>query len=71
MARSAVFNVELTNEFVYIVDDEASIGKTLPGPIRANGKHVRFFKSGQDIIDFSRSRHRKNVRGFSCWSGDC
>jgi FixJ family two-component response regulator len=47
-------NVELTNELVYIVDDEENIGEALSTLLRANGKRVRIFTSGQDFIDFSR-----------------
>lgn len=47
-------DVELTNELVYIVDDEANIGDALSALLRASGKRVRIFTSGQDFVDFSR-----------------
>jgi FixJ family two-component response regulator len=46
--------VELTNELVYIVDDEANIGDALSTLLRANGKRVRIFTSGQDFVVFTR-----------------
>src|ERR1700740_2187379 len=46
--------MEPTNELVYIVEDEANIGEALSTLLRANGKRVRIFTSGQDFIDFSR-----------------
>jgi FixJ family two-component response regulator len=47
-------NVEPTNELVYIVDDEANVGEALSTLLRASGKRVRIFTSGQDFIDFPR-----------------
>lgn len=46
--------MELTNELVYIVDDEANIGDALSTLLRANGKRVRIFTSGQDFVVFTR-----------------
>jgi FixJ family two-component response regulator len=46
--------MESTNELVYIVDDEASVGEALSTLLRANGKHVQLFTSGQDFVDFPR-----------------
>src|SRR6201994_2210386 len=46
--------MELTNELVYIVDDEASVGEALSTLLRANGKRVQIFTSGQDFLDFAR-----------------
>ena len=46
--------MEPANELVYVVDDEASIGEALSTLLRANGKHVQFFTSGQDFLDFAR-----------------
>jgi FixJ family two-component response regulator len=45
-------SVEPTNELVYIVDDEANVGEALSTLLRANGKRVRIFTSGQAFIDF-------------------
>jgi len=44
----------LTNELVYIVDDEANVAEALSTLLRANGKHVRVFTSGQEFLDFPR-----------------
>src|SRR5271170_111563 len=46
--------MEQTNELVYIVDDEASVGEALSTLLRANGKHVQLYTSGQDFLDFGR-----------------
>jgi len=46
--------MEPTNELVYIVDDEANVGEALSTLLRANGKHVQLFTSGQDFLDFAR-----------------
>jgi FixJ family two-component response regulator len=46
--------MEPANEVVYIVDDEASVGEALSTLLRANGKRVQLFTSGQDFLDFRR-----------------
>ena len=46
--------MEPTNELVYIVDDEVNVGEALSTLLRANGKHVQLFTSGQDFLDFAR-----------------
>jgi FixJ family two-component response regulator len=46
--------MEATNELVYIVDDETSVGEALSVLLRANGKHVQIFTSGKDFLDFAR-----------------
>jgi FixJ family two-component response regulator len=46
--------MEPTNELVYIVDDEATVGEALSTLLRANGKRVHIFTSGQDFLDFAR-----------------
>ena len=46
--------MELTNELVYIVDDETSVGEALSTLLRANGKRVQTFTRGQDFLDFNR-----------------
>jgi FixJ family two-component response regulator len=43
-----------TNEMVYIVDDDATIGESLSSLLRANGKRVRIFTSGREFLDFER-----------------
>jgi FixJ family two-component response regulator len=43
-----------SNEMVYIVDDDASVVNALSSLLRANGKQVRIFTSGQDFLDFER-----------------
>ena len=46
--------MEPTNELVYIVDDEANVGEALSTLLRANGKRVQVFTSGQDFLDYAR-----------------
>jgi FixJ family two-component response regulator len=46
--------MESTNELVFIVDDETSVGEALSTLLRANGKRVQLFTSGQEFLDFSR-----------------
>jgi len=46
--------MEPANELIYIVDDEASVGEALSTLLRANGKRVQIFTSGQDFLDFAR-----------------
>src|ERR1700733_7504054 len=41
-------------EMIYIVDDDASVVDALSSLLRANGKHVEIFTSGQDFLDFER-----------------
>ena len=43
-----------SNEVVYIVDDDASVREALSSLLRANGKQVQMFISGQDFLDFPR-----------------
>ena len=43
-----------SNEMVYIVDDDASVGDALSSLLRANGKQVQMFTSGKDFLDFER-----------------
>jgi FixJ family two-component response regulator len=43
-----------SNELIYIVDDDASIVDALSSLLRANGKQVQIFTSGQDFLDFER-----------------
>jgi FixJ family two-component response regulator len=43
-----------SNEMVYIVDDDASVVNALSSLLRANGKQVQMFTSGQDFLDFQR-----------------
>ncbi len=44
--------MEPANELVYVVDDETSVGEALSTLLRANGKCVQTFTSGQDFLDF-------------------
>jgi FixJ family two-component response regulator len=39
---------------VYVVDDDASVREALSSLLRANGKQVHMFTSGQDFLDFQR-----------------
>src|SRR3984893_7384568 len=43
-----------SSEIVYIVDDDASVVDALSSLLRANGKQVRIFTSGQDFLNFER-----------------
>ena len=43
-----------STEMIYIVDDDASVGNALSSLLRANGKQVQIFTSGQDFLDFER-----------------
>lgn len=40
-----------TEEVVYVVDDDPRVGEALSSLIRANGKRVQMFTSGQDFLD--------------------
>ena len=42
------------NEMVYIVDDDARVGEALSTLLRATGKNVQIFTSGQDFLCFER-----------------
>jgi FixJ family two-component response regulator len=42
------------NEVVYVIDDEASVREALSSLLRANGKQVQLFTSGQDFLRFPR-----------------
>jgi len=46
--------MEPTNELVYIVDDEANVGEALSTLLRANGKRVQLFTSGQEFLNSAR-----------------
>src|ERR1700744_4946315 len=43
-----------SDELVYFVDDDASIGDALSSLLRAHGKQVRMFTSGKDFLSFAR-----------------
>ena len=43
-----------SNEVVYLVDDDASVRDALSSLLRANGKMVQMFTSGQDFLGFAR-----------------
>jgi FixJ family two-component response regulator len=43
-----------SNEMVYIVDDDARVVNALSCLLRANGKQVQIFTSGQDFLDLNR-----------------
>jgi FixJ family two-component response regulator len=47
-----------SNEMVYIVDDDASVVDALSSLLRANGKQVQMFTSGEDFLDFERQDSR-------------
>ena len=44
----------LSNEMVYIVDDDGSVREALSSLLRANGKLVQMFTSGQEFLNFQR-----------------
>ena len=46
--------MEPTKEMVYIVDDDPRVREALSSLLRASGKRVRIFSSGQDFLDFRR-----------------
>jgi FixJ family two-component response regulator len=52
--RSAEVAMEPTKEMVYIVDDDSRVREALSSLLRASGKGVRIFSSGQDFLDFRR-----------------
>ena len=43
--------MESQNELVYVVDDEVSVAEALSALLRANGKRVQIFTSGQDLLN--------------------
>ena len=45
---------DASNEMVYIIDDDGSVRDALSSLLRANGKLVRMFTSGQEFLDFQR-----------------
>jgi FixJ family two-component response regulator len=51
---SSVTDVEPTREMVYIVDDDPRVREALFSLLRASGKGVRIFGSGQEFLDFRR-----------------
>lgn len=59
MLRTAITSsigkgIEEPNEMVYIVDDDAIVVDALSSLLRANGKQVKIFSSGQDFLGFKR-----------------
>jgi len=50
--RSAELSMEITREMVYIVDDDPRVREALSSLLRASGRSVRMFSSGQDFLDF-------------------
>jgi FixJ family two-component response regulator len=46
--------MESTREMVYIVDDDPRVREALSSLLRASGKGVRIFSSGQEFLDFQR-----------------
>ncbi len=46
--------MEITREMVYIVDDDPRVREALSSLLRASGRSVRMFSSGQDFLDFRR-----------------
>jgi FixJ family two-component response regulator len=55
MMRTAIRDGTVpSGEMVYIVDDDASVVDALSSLLRANGKQVQMFTSGQDFLAFER-----------------
>ena len=59
MMRTAIGNslgggIVPAGEVVYIVDDDASVREALSSLLRAHGKQVQMFTSGQDFLNFQR-----------------
>jgi FixJ family two-component response regulator len=59
MMRTAVNSffgkgIASSHEMIYIVDDDVSVGDALSSLLRANGRQVQIFTSGQDFLDFKR-----------------
>src|SRR4029077_17759128 len=52
--RSAEVDMEPTKEMVYIVDDDPRVREALSSLLRASGKRVRIFSSGQEFLDCRR-----------------
>jgi FixJ family two-component response regulator len=44
-----------SHEVVYIIDDDASVRDALSSLLRADGKQVQLFDSGQEFLNFSRA----------------
>jgi FixJ family two-component response regulator len=47
--------MEPTKEMVYVVDDDLKVREALSSLLRASGKGVRIFTSGQEFLDFQRN----------------
>jgi FixJ family two-component response regulator len=54
ISRSVQEGIVSAAETVYIVDDDASVREALSSLLRADGKQVQMFPSGQDFLDFER-----------------
>jgi FixJ family two-component response regulator len=52
--NSSLGKAIVSKEVVYIVDDDARVVDALSSLLRANGKQVEIFTSGQDFLDFER-----------------
>jgi FixJ family two-component response regulator len=46
--------METASEYVYVVDDEVNVREALSALLRANGRQVRTFTSGQRFLEFVR-----------------
>jgi FixJ family two-component response regulator len=54
MGKSLGGGIVPAGEMVYIVDDDASVREALSSLLRAHGKQVQMFTSGQDFLNFQR-----------------
>ena len=52
--NSSLGKAIVSKEVVYIVDDDARVVDALSSLLRANGRQVQIFTSGQDFLDFER-----------------
>ena len=55
MLLSQKVYMEPTKEMVYVVDDDPRVRESLSSLLRASGKGVRIFSSGQEFLDFQRN----------------
>jgi len=52
LMKSTQVTMESTKEMVYVVDDDPRVREALSSLLRASGKGVRMFSSGQEFLDF-------------------
>lgn len=52
--KSTEVSVESAKEMVYVVDDDSKVRQALSSLLRASGKDVQTFSSGQEFLDYRR-----------------